>query len=139
MWQLIKFSSFAGILALTACVSPEYQHTANGAAIGSVAGAIIGHQLDDEDGRYYGAAAGALVGGAIGNNMDNAHRYPQQSSYYQPNDYDSYYSNSNNYYDQYPYNQYQNGYSNQQSYRQPYYYQQNNGYAPYPPPLLNIH
>ncbi|MCB1772267.1 MAG: glycine zipper 2TM domain-containing protein, partial [Gammaproteobacteria bacterium] len=42
-----------------------------GAAVGAVAGAVIGHQLDDSSGRWVGAAVGALAGGAVGHYMDN--------------------------------------------------------------------
>jgi hypothetical protein len=125
MFRLIQIGVLTGSLALAACVHPEYQHTTTGAAVGGITGAIIGHQLDDDDGRYYGGAAGAILGGAIGNQLDNAYNRPQNSGYYYPNNYPNSYSsgNSNSYYN----NGYRNNYSNQ-----PSYYQQNSGYATYP-------
>ena len=47
------------------------RRTKTGAAIGAVAGAVLGHQLDDDSGRYVGAAVGALAGGGVGYYMDN--------------------------------------------------------------------
>lgn len=59
------------LLGLTACAANDpYQRTKTGAAVGAVAGAILGHQLDDDAGRYVGAAVGALAGGTVGNYMD---------------------------------------------------------------------
>lgn len=48
--------------------------TQTGAAIGAVAGAILGHQVDDDKGRFVGAVAGALAGGAVGRYMDEQQR-----------------------------------------------------------------
>jgi outer membrane protein OmpA-like peptidoglycan-associated protein len=47
-----------------------HQRAKIGAAVGAVAGAVLGHQLDDDSGRWVGAAAGALAGGAVGHYMD---------------------------------------------------------------------
>ena len=41
-----------------------------GAAIGAIAGAVLGHQLDDGSGKFVGAAVGAIAGGVVGNYMD---------------------------------------------------------------------
>ncbi|MGA7800815.1 MAG: OmpA family protein, partial [Gammaproteobacteria bacterium] len=41
-----------------------------GAAIGAVAGAILGHQINRDSGRFVGAAVGALAGAAVGDYMD---------------------------------------------------------------------
>ncbi len=41
-----------------------------GAAIGAVAGAVLGHQVDGDKGRFLGAAVGALAGNAVGRYMD---------------------------------------------------------------------
>lgn len=58
-------------IALSGCAANDpYQRTKTGAAIGAVAGAVLGHQLDGRSGRYVGAAVGALAGGAVGNYMD---------------------------------------------------------------------
>jgi outer membrane protein OmpA-like peptidoglycan-associated protein len=42
--------------------------------VGAVAGAVVGHQLDGNAGRFVGAAVGALAGGAVGNYMDRQQR-----------------------------------------------------------------
>ncbi len=47
------------------------QRAKTGAAIGAVAGAVLGHQLDGRSGRYAGAAVGALAGAGVGHYMDN--------------------------------------------------------------------
>ncbi|MDQ2696223.1 MAG: OmpA family protein [Pseudomonadota bacterium] len=65
-------------LALSACANDPYARTKAGTALGAVTGAVIGHQLDDDKGRYIGAAVGALAGGAVGNYMDR-----QQSAFNQ--------------------------------------------------------
>lgn len=51
-----------------------HQRAKIGAAVGAVAGAVLGHQLDDGSGRWVGAAVGALAGGAVGHYMDNQQR-----------------------------------------------------------------
>ena len=79
--QLALLASIA--LLLSACAGPgnlssdyqRYQYTAIGTAAGALAGGVLGHQFDGDDGRYYGAAAGALLGGALGNNMDQIRAY----------------------------------------------------------------
>ena len=67
------------IIAITAaiagCAADDPNRRAKtGAAIGAVAGAILGHQVHDDRGRYWGAAAGALAGAGVGNYMDNQQR-----------------------------------------------------------------
>lgn len=42
-----------------------------GAAVGAIAGAVLGHQLDDGAGKWVGAAVGALAGAGVGHYMDN--------------------------------------------------------------------
>ena len=59
-----------GAGSLSGCADNPYQRTATGAAIGAVAGGVLGHQIDDDKGRYVGAALGAAVGGGIGYAMD---------------------------------------------------------------------
>ena len=62
-------------LALSACAANDpYQRTKTGAAIGAVTGAILGHQLDGNDGRYVGAAVGAAIGGGVGYTLDQQQR-----------------------------------------------------------------
>ncbi len=61
----------ANALVLSGCATDDpYVRTKTGAAVGAVAGAVIGHQVDDESGKFVGAVAGALAGGAVGNYMD---------------------------------------------------------------------
>ena len=71
MYKYLPIVALTGLLGLTACtVTDPYYHTKSGAGVGAVTGAVIGHQLDDDHGRYYGGAAGAVIGGAVGNQMD---------------------------------------------------------------------
>jgi len=61
--------------SLAACASDgSVSRTGTGAAIGAVAGAVLGHQVDDDKGRIVGAVAGALAGGAVGKYMDDQQR-----------------------------------------------------------------
>lgn len=59
-------------LALSGCANSNLSNTQKGAAIGAVAGALLGKGTGDHDkSRYvWGAAVGALAGAAIGNYMD---------------------------------------------------------------------
>ena len=58
-------------LLLGACATDDPNQRAKaGAAIGAVAGAVLGHQAHDKRGRYVGAIAGAAAGAGIGNYMD---------------------------------------------------------------------
>lgn len=69
------------ILALTGAISiavagcatqnDPHQRAKIGAAVGAVAGAVLGHQVDGKSGRWVGAAVGALAGGGVGHYMDN--------------------------------------------------------------------
>lgn len=66
-------------LAVSACAPNDpYMRTKTGAAIGAIAGGVLGHQLDDDAGRYVGAAAGAALGGGIGYAMDRQQQQLQQ-------------------------------------------------------------
>lgn len=59
------------VMLLSACAANDpHLRTKTGAAIGAVAGGVLGHQLDGRHGRYYGAAAGAALGGGLGYAMD---------------------------------------------------------------------
>lgn len=66
----------AGALVLAGCTTPEDpdRRAKTGAAIGAVAGAIVGHQMDDKSGKWVGAALGALAGAGVGHYMDNQQR-----------------------------------------------------------------
>lgn len=58
-------------VALAGCAADDPNRRAKtGAAIGAIAGAVLGHQIDDDSGRFVGAAVGALAGGVVGNYMD---------------------------------------------------------------------
>ncbi len=62
-------------IAIAGCAADDPNRRAKtGAAIGAVAGAVLGHQVHSDRGRYWGAVAGALAGGAVGNYMDNQQR-----------------------------------------------------------------
>lgn len=56
---------------LFGCTLTANQRTAIGAVGGAVVGGVIGHQINDKNGRYVGAVLGALAGGAIGRYMDS--------------------------------------------------------------------
>ena len=58
-------------LALAGCAADDpHKRAKTGAAIGAIAGAVLGHQVHDSRGRYVGAVGGALAGAAVGNYMD---------------------------------------------------------------------
>jgi len=62
-------------IALTACAADDpHRRAKTGAAIGAVAGAVIGHQFNSGAGRFVGAAVGAVAGGLVGNYMDEQQR-----------------------------------------------------------------
>jgi len=65
----------AAVITLSACATDDPNRRAKtGAAIGAVTGAVLGHQINDKNGRYAGAAIGALTGAAVGNYMDKQQR-----------------------------------------------------------------
>jgi len=65
----------AGAVGLGGCSTDDPNRRAKtGAAIGAVAGAVLGHQLDSSSGKWVGAAVGALAGGGVGHYMDNQQR-----------------------------------------------------------------
>jgi outer membrane protein OmpA-like peptidoglycan-associated protein len=68
-----------GAAVLGGCATDDpHQRTKIGAAVGAVAGAVIGHQIDGDSGRYVGAAVGALAGGSTGYYMDQQQRAFEQ-------------------------------------------------------------
>jgi len=74
-YQAIAALVVSGALVTAGCTQNDpHQRTKTGAAIGAIAGAVLGHQLDDDAGRWVGAAVGALAGGAVGHYMDNQQR-----------------------------------------------------------------
>lgn len=59
------------VAVATGCATDDPNRRAKtGAAVGAVAGAVVGHQMHDRNGRFVGAAVGALTGAAVGNYMD---------------------------------------------------------------------
>jgi len=65
----------AALIISTGCATNDPNRRAKtGAAVGAVAGAVIGHQFHDKNGRFVGAAVGALTGAAVGNYMDKQQR-----------------------------------------------------------------
>jgi outer membrane protein OmpA-like peptidoglycan-associated protein len=71
----------AGALTLAGCTTTDdpNRRAKTGAAIGAIAGAIAGHQMDDDSGKWVGAAIGALAGAGVGHYMDNQQRDFEQS------------------------------------------------------------
>jgi outer membrane protein OmpA-like peptidoglycan-associated protein len=63
-------------LGLSGCATQNdpNQRAKVGAAVGAVAGAVLGHQIDSGSGKWVGAAVGALAGGGVGHYMDNQQR-----------------------------------------------------------------
>lgn len=79
--RILRFvTAFSCALALVGCATNDdpHQQAKVGAAVGALAGAVLGHQLDDDSGRYVGAAVGALAGGAVGHYMDEQQRAFEQ-------------------------------------------------------------
>jgi len=67
----ILISTLLVITLLAGCATNDPNRRAKtGAAIGAIAGAVLGHQLDDDSGKFVGAAVGAIAGGVVGNYMD---------------------------------------------------------------------
>ncbi len=70
----------ATLMLVTGCATDDPNRRAKaGAALGVVAGGVIGHQINDKNGRYAGAVVGALTGAAVGNYMDKQQRQLEQS------------------------------------------------------------
>ncbi|WP_348673399.1 OmpA family protein [uncultured Abyssibacter sp.] len=61
----------ASAVLVAGCATDDPNRRAKtGAAIGALVGAVAGHQVDGDKGRYIGAAVGALAGGAVGHYQD---------------------------------------------------------------------
>lgn len=61
----------ASAVLVAGCATDDPNRRAKtGAAIGALVGAVAGHQVDGDKGRYIGAAVGALAGGAAGHYQD---------------------------------------------------------------------
>jgi len=65
----------AVVLLLTGCATdPDRQNRQVGTAVGAVAGAVFGQEIDGKTGRIVGAAIGAIAGHAVGTYMDEQQR-----------------------------------------------------------------
>ena len=71
--RLIAVLILTGLLAGCAADDPD-RRAKTGAAVGAIAGAVIGHQIDHDKGRFIGAAVGAIAGGMTGHYMDQQER-----------------------------------------------------------------
>ncbi len=60
----------ATALTIGCAADDPNKRTKTGAAIGAIAGAVIGNQSSSKNGKFVGAAVGALTGAAVGNYMD---------------------------------------------------------------------
>lgn len=58
------------LVTAAGCVDDPNRRAKIGAGVGALAGAVLGHQVDGDKGRYIGAVAGALAGGSVGYYMD---------------------------------------------------------------------
>ncbi|RMG56528.1 MAG: OmpA family protein [Gammaproteobacteria bacterium] len=71
--RLLACLVITGLLAGCAADDPD-RRAKTGAAVGAIAGAVIGHQIDHDKGRFIGAAVGAIAGGMTGHYMDEQER-----------------------------------------------------------------
>lgn len=73
-----RLTLIVAALSLTlasACATDDPNRRAKtGAAVGAIAGGVLGHQAHSKNGRYVGAVVGALTGAAVGNYMDKQQR-----------------------------------------------------------------
>jgi outer membrane protein OmpA-like peptidoglycan-associated protein len=74
--QTLTVVGLTAVLGLTGCMENDPNRRAKiGAMTGAVAGAVIGHQIDDGSAGYaVGALVGGLAGAGVGNYMDNQQR-----------------------------------------------------------------
>lgn len=63
---------------LNGCQTNPNTTTALATLGGAAAGGVLGHQVNDDKGRYVGAAVGALAGAALANYMNNQQAQLQQ-------------------------------------------------------------
>jgi len=64
---------------ISSCATDDPNRRAKtGAAVGAIAGGVIGHQVHSKNGRYAGVVVGALTGAAVGNYMDKQQRELEQ-------------------------------------------------------------
>ena len=67
--KFIRLLCIAPLVSSCASYSPGPAEN-TGVIVGSVAGAVAGHQMDDEKGALVGAAIGAIAGAMVGSYMD---------------------------------------------------------------------
>lgn len=67
-WVLV---AAATVFAAGCATDDPNKQAKTGAAIGAITGAVIGHQIDGDSGRYVGAIVGGAAGAGIGHYMDN--------------------------------------------------------------------
>ena len=71
----ITLISSAFLALLQACAYDDPNRNAKqSAAIGAIAGAVIGHQIDQDKGRIVGAAIGGIAGASVGRYQDQQQR-----------------------------------------------------------------
>ncbi len=68
----------ATTLAIGCATDDPNRRTKTGAAVGAIAGAVIGNQSSSKNGKFVGAAVGALTGAAVGHYMDKQQRRMEQ-------------------------------------------------------------
>jgi len=65
----------ATVIFTAGCATDDpHRRAKTGAAIGAIAGGVIGNQSSSKNGKFVGAAVGALTGAAVGNYMDKQQR-----------------------------------------------------------------
>ncbi len=77
--RISLFTALVCVTLATACATDDPNRRAKtGAAIGAIAGGVIGNQSDSKNGKYVGVVVGALTGAAVGNYMDKQQRKLEQ-------------------------------------------------------------
>lgn len=68
-------AAIATMVFVSSCATDDPNRRAKtGAAIGAIAGGVLGNQSSSKNGKYVGAVVGVLTGAAIGNYMDRQQR-----------------------------------------------------------------
>ncbi len=68
----LALTTLVSCAVFTGCASDQpLSKRQTGTAIGAVAGAVLGHQVDGDKGRFIGAAVGALAGNVAGKYIDD--------------------------------------------------------------------
>ncbi|MEE9321247.1 MAG: OmpA family protein [Granulosicoccus sp.] len=75
IFRLSVVAALATVIFTAGCATNDpHRRAKTGAAIGAIAGGIIGNQSSSKNGKFIGAAVGALTGAAVGNYMDKQQR-----------------------------------------------------------------